>query len=68
MAKRKTIDSGIGEERVTRRSTRVKTTKEEVVDEKPVKATKETVKTKATAVKKSPIKDEETGSKEEVKV
>ncbi|KFZ11072.1 hypothetical protein V501_04920 [Pseudogymnoascus sp. VKM F-4519 (FW-2642)] len=70
MAKRKTIDGELGEERVTRRSTRVKSVKEELVDEEKivekVKA-KDTVKTKAAAVKKSPIKDEEIGSKEEVK-
>ncbi|KFY70419.1 hypothetical protein V499_09183 [Pseudogymnoascus sp. VKM F-103] len=70
MAKRKTIDGELGEERVTRRSTRGRTVKEEVVDEEmiveKVKA-KDTVKTKGMAVKKSPIKDEESESKEEVK-
>jgi hypothetical protein len=62
MAKRKTIDGEIWEEKVTRRSTRLKTApKEEEVpsheDVKPVK--------KGKAVKKAtPVKDEE----EEVKV
>lgn len=71
MAKRKTVDGELGEERVTRRSTRGRTVKEEVVDEEmiveKVKA-KDTVKTKGMAVNKSPIKDEESESKEEVKV
>ncbi|OBT74225.1 hypothetical protein VF21_07070 [Pseudogymnoascus sp. 05NY08] len=68
MVKRKIVDGEIGEERVMRRSTRVKSVKEEVVDERPVKATKAkaAVKTKA-AVKKSTIKDEETEGGKEVK-
>ncbi|OBT90862.1 hypothetical protein VE02_00427 [Pseudogymnoascus sp. 03VT05] len=71
MVKRKMTDE-LGEERVTRRSTRVKTVKtvkeEKVVDEeknvKPVNTKKAEVKAK---VKKSPVKDEEIESKEEVK-
>lgn len=65
MAKRKTVDGELGEERVTRRSTRGRTVKEEVVDEEMIV---EKVKAKGMAVKKSPIKDEESESKEEVKV
>ena len=70
MAKRKTIGE-VGEERVTRRSTRAKTATEEeepVREEKRVEATKVTEATKAKA-KASPTKDEETeGDKKEGKV
>jgi hypothetical protein len=63
MAKRKTIDGEIGEEKVTRRSTRLKTTpkEEEVPSHEDVKPLK---KGKAGAKKATPVKDEE----KEVKV
>ncbi|ELR03849.1 hypothetical protein VC83_04695 [Pseudogymnoascus destructans] len=66
MAKRETTDSEPGDERVTRRSTRLKTTNEEPVDEKLVKASKAAVKTKA-MVKKSLVKEEEIEGGKEVK-
>ncbi|OBT68942.1 hypothetical protein VE03_01317 [Pseudogymnoascus sp. 23342-1-I1] len=68
MAKRKMIngESEIGDVRVTRRSTRVKTTKEEPVDEKPVKKTKTTKATMAKG-KPLPIEDEQAEDEKEEK-